>query len=1327
MAKSINGLYSSDDLADLKVRLEEAVKQEHITQNTRLILQAINIGLDNILCQIERGEYEWRNAFDAIKDPVFFHDGDYRIIRANKAYARQANMAIQDVIGKPYWQVFPKIDAPLPHCHQRLEDSGEVLLDEVTTGDGRIYLSRGFSVHDAQGNYHYSVHILEDISVQRRLQQEADENMQRYRRLFESAPDAVLLADAETGQLLDANPAAERLTGRSRAELMTLHQSELHPPDSIARNDFLEHVDAGKCGYLHKPTEVPLLNAKRGIIPVEITSCVFQLGHRKVIQGIFRDISGRKIVEQALHDSEETFRAISNAAQDAVLLLDEDGKIAYWNPTAEQIFGYASEEVIGQDAHLLLAPARYLEAWKRAWPRFKKSGDGSMVGKVLELFAKRKEGTEFPIELSVSAVQIRERWHAVGVLRDVTERKRAEDNLSETNNKLSQSLHLLEGIVESVPIRVFWKDQNLQYLGCNTLFAKDAGLTRPDELDGKTDFDMGWREQAHLYRDDDRRVMESGVSKLGYEEQQTAPDGKTIWLRTSKVPLRNGAGEVTGVLGIYDDITRQKQAELDLMLSETRLKEAQAVAHLGSWELDLVKNDLWWSDENYRIFGVDPGSRNTYETFLARVHPDDREFVNKTYTDSVQGKTVYDIEHRLLMPDGRVKWVNERCKTLYDDDGRPIRSAGTTLDITERKRSEAKVERLGHILDNSINEIYVFDAETLKFILVNEGAQHNLGYSMAELSELTPLALKPEFSAETFKALVVPLREDEDKLQVFETLHRRKDGSQYPVEVHLQFSAKEIPPVFVATILDISERRKADERLRCSESGLAEAQRIAHLGNWEFDIVHQRASWSDEMYRIFELESEKADASYETFLSIVHPEDREEVERTYRDSIESKAPYSITHRLLMPDGRIKYVHEMCVTHYGVDGRPLRSLGTVQDITSQCLTEQALGRSNRALKAISSCNSVLVHADNETDLLNNMCNVIIEAGGYRFAWIGYVEDGEAKQVRPVAHAGYEKGYLDQIKVTYTDTEHGQGPAGCAVRHGEVQVVHDTLTDAHFRPWREAAIERGYHSVVALPLLNTSGGVFAVLAIYAGEPNAFDADALMLLREMANDLAFGILALRTRYERDHYLQAHQKSDERFKQVLVDTIHAISLTVEKRDPYTAGHQYKVAQLSVAIGRELGMNADRLEGLRLGAMIHDIGKIYVPAEILNRPGRLTSAEFEIIKSHSEVGYDIIKDVQFPWPVSEMVLQHHERINGSGYPKGLHGDEIILEAKILAVADVVEAITAHRPYRPAVGLDKALNEIEAKRGTLYDPKVADACLHLIRDKGFSFEENNKA
>ena len=1317
MARCMDDRCGSRELTALKSQLEDAIAHETLAGETHHTLRSILEALSEAVSKVECGEREWRDAFDAVPDPVFFHDQHYRIIRANKAYAQQAQAKIPDILGKPYWEIFPKGDGPLPKCADLVEKHHDSHSDEVALDNGETYLSRGFAMKDGQGNYLYSVHILEDISEQRRLQQALVENAERYQSLFDGAPDAIFLADAETGQLLDANPAAEQLIGRSREEIISLHQSQLHPPDAPAVEVFKNHVRTGLSGTTATPTEIPLLHADGHLIPTEISARVINLDGRPVIQGVFRDISARKEVEASLRFHAQVLAQI----HDSVVTTDLDGIVTSWNPGAERIFGYSEAEALGKFIAFVYPEEQHAFLSEQVVAPLRAKGSHE-----LEIQMQRKSGEKFFAQLSLSMLRDEQGVPVgmVGYSLDITKRKRAEDQLHETGNKLSLSLTLLKGVIEGVPIRVFWKDRECRYLGCNSLFAKDAGLSAPEQLIGKTDFDMGWKEQAELYRQDDLRVMESGIPRLGYEEPQTTPDGNTIWLRTSKVPLHDNSQKIIGVLGIYDDITQQKKMEQDLLRSEGRLKEAQGVAHLGSWEFDLVKNEVWWSDENCRIFGAQPGTRSSYETFLETVHPEDREFVNKAYKESLKNRITYDIEHRLLLPGGTVKWVHERCKTFYADDGTPLRSTGTTLDITERKQAEAQAERLGRILDSSINEIYVFDADSLKFLLVNEGALRNLGYSLEEMRTLTPLDLKREFTPKEFADLITPLRYDEDRQQVFETLHRRKDGSLYPVEVHLQFSAREVPPVFVATILDITERRKADARLRHSEASLAEAERIARLGNWEYDIAADHLSWSDEIYRIFEVDPQQFGASYEAFLAAIHPDDRERLHRTYQESLAAKAPYDITHRLLMSDGRIKYVREMCETQYNADGQPLRSLGTVQDITEQQLTEQALSRSNRALKAISSCNSVLVHTTDELELLQDMCRVIIDEGGYRFAWIGLVENGKDRRIRPVAHAGFEQGYLEKMAITYDHgSERGNGPAGCAVRQAQPQLVHDTLTDPQFSPWREAAIERGYRSVLALPLKDHNCEVFAVLCIYAEEPNAFDAEAQTLMQELANDLAFGISTLRTRGERDHYLQEHQKSDERFKQVLVDTIRAISLTVEKRDPYTAGHQNKVAQLSVAIGRELGMDHDQLEGLRLGAMIHDIGKIYVPAEILNRPGRLSKAEFEIIKSHSEVGYDIIKDVQFPWPVAEMVIQHHERMDGSGYPRGLQGEAIILEARILAVADVVEAITSHRPYRPAVGLDKALLEIEANRDTLYDSQVANACLHLIRDRGFTFDE----
>jgi len=194
------------------------------------------------------------------------------------------------------------------------------------------------------------------------------------------------------------------------------------------------------------------------------------------------------------------------------------------------------------------------------------------------------------------------------------------------------------------------------------------------------------------------------------------------------------------------------------------------------------------------------------------------------------------------------------------------------------------------------------------------------------------------------------------------------------------------------------------------------------------------------------------------------------------------------------------------------------------------------------------------------------------------------------------------------------------------------------------------------------------------------------------------------------------------QKLKKTMDATIDTMSKIIEAKDPYTSGHQHRVCQLAVPLAQELGLSEDTIEGIRIASLIHDIGKIGLPTEILSKPTKLTDIEFSLIKGHSQIGYDILKSIEFSYPIAQIVLQHHERPNGSGYPNKLKGDEILLEAKIIGVADVVEAMSSFRPYRPALGVDKALEEISQNRGILYDPEVVDACLGLFKEKGFKFE-----
>ncbi|MFC1902940.1 HD domain-containing phosphohydrolase [Chloroflexota bacterium] len=254
-----------------------------------------------------------------------------------------------------------------------------------------------------------------------------------------------------------------------------------------------------------------------------------------------------------------------------------------------------------------------------------------------------------------------------------------------------------------------------------------------------------------------------------------------------------------------------------------------------------------------------------------------------------------------------------------------------------------------------------------------------------------------------------------------------------------------------------------------------------------------------------------------------------------------------------------------------------------------------------------------------------------------------------------------------------------------------------------------LEQGVAENIEYTLLKADGSEFA------GELSA------AVMRDGFSNPAGFIAITRDITERKLFEEERKHGIEKQLNATRATVSAVAMTTEIRDPYTAGHQRRVADLACAIAKEMGISDDQIEGLGIAGVVHDIGKMYIPAEILSKPGKLSEIEFSMIKMHPQAGYDILKTIESPWPIAQAVLQHHERLDGSGYPSGLLGEDIILEARILGVSDVVEAINSHRPYRPALGIDKALEEISQKKGVLYNPDVVDVCLRLFTEKGFKF------
>lgn len=546
----------------------------------------------------------------------------------------------------------------------------------------------------------------------------------------------------------------------------------------------------------------------------------------------------------------------------------------------------------------------------------------------------------------------------------------------------------------------------------------------------------------------------------------------------------------------------------------------------------------------------------------------------------------------------------------------------------------------------------------------------------------------------------------------------RKGGEEFPVEISVAATQLSGRWHAIGIVRDITERKKALAELQHSEASLKEAQQLTRLGSWELDLVSNQLIWSDEIYRIFEIDPARFGASYDAFLAAVHPDDRNLVNQSYSDSIRNRQPYNIVHRLLMQDGRVKYVHEICATSYDDSGKPLRSAGTVQDITERKRAEIALSHANRALATLSAVNRQLVHADEEEVLLQSICQAIVEQRGYRLASVGYALHDADKSIRIMAYAGHNEGYLESIELSWAETDAGMGPSGRAIRSGATQLCQDIANDPRYRLWRDAALQRGFAASIALPLADRNGMVFGILAVYAEEVNAFSAAEVDLLEEMAGDLAFGVLTLRIRHERDLAMEQNHRHLKQLQDSLEDTVLAIASIVEMRDPYTSGHQARVADLAVAIARKLSLPDATVHAIHLAGVVHDLGKIQIPSEILSKPGKLSDIEYSLIKIHPQAGHEVLKGISFPWPIAQMVLQHHERIDGSGYPHGLKGDDILLEARIIAVADVVEAMTTHRPYRPSVGIAAALAEIERGKGSCYDLAVVEACIEVVKENG---------
>lgn len=584
--------------------------------------------------------------------------------------------------------------------------------------------------------------------------------------------------------------------------------------------------------------------------------------------------------------------------------------------------------------------------------------------------------------------------------------------------------------------------------------------------------------------------------------------------------------------------------------------------------------------------------------------------------------------------------------------------------LADLRESEGKFRS---VFENTLLGLYRTTPEG-RIVMANPTLVRMLGYkSFAELAQrdLTAEGYEPGYLRREFQERV----EREGEVRGLEGAWVRKDGSTLFVRESARLIRDETgqPLYYDGTVEDVTELVLARRAREQQERLLAIAGRMANLGGWYVDLATDQVLWSDEVAAIHEVPPGTY-PSVEECISFYVPEHQARIREVFTACATESIPYDVELQIITRSGRRVWVRTIGEPVRDAAGRIVGVQGALQDITDRKRAEDDLRESAKRYR----------------ELVEDISDVIIAVDA----------DETVTYISPVARAlsGYSADEI--VGQPFARFIHPDDLPGL------YRAFQETLSGREPAPFEHRVIAKSGDPIWARTLTKPF--------FRDGKPAG--------VRGVVSDIS-----ARKRAEAE--LAESYARVQRLFDAIVD---ALASTIELRDPYTAGHQRRVAELAVAIARELGLSAEEQTGLRIAGLVHDVGKIVVPSEILSKPGRLSPLEMDMVRVHPEAGFNVLQGIDFPWPVAEVVHQHHERLDGSGYPQGLAGDEILLGARILAVADVVEAISCHRPYRAALGIEAALAEVEAGRGKLYDPQVVDACLAVFRN-GFTFRAASQA
>ena len=1116
--------------------------------------------------------------------------------------------------------------------------------------------------------------LLSDITERKKAQEAIEQSESKYKRLFESTQTAIEVISMETGLVVLANEATARMFGfASPDDLVGIDSMDFLRPEDR------EFVAKGMAQAIedrswHEIAELRVRTNDGRWLWISGMAVQSEYQGKQALLVSLLDITSRKQAEETLRESERKYRLLAEKTNDIIWTSDINLRTTYVSPSVERVLGFTPEDRLKQDVTQQMTPESLARAQEALLEHLAleevPNADPQRVLR-MELEYYRTDGSTVWLENQVSGIRDDNGtligFH--GVARDITERRKAEQALKESEERyrlLAQNASDIIWVIDAGLKITYVSPSAASLLGYSVeelmTVSFDKALT-PESL----------AKVAQVYMDDlvGENSTPGSIGQRIVEIEAVCKDGSTVWLETVTRPIRDVAGRLTGFHGACRDITKRRKAEESMKASEIKYRALFDHTLLGTEVVDAETGKVVLANRSIaRMFGFKSPEDMIGTKPIDYVLPEDLEWVAQQMAQVFADPEKHDVVRiRARTEDGRIIWVTG-SGTSFEHEGKWSMLLSlvdiTAAKVVQDQLSESE-EKNRLLIDNAAEAIVVVQDGVTKFF-------------NRRLAELTGWPAEDLF-AKSFLDLVHP----DDREMVALNYMKRVAGEPVPNNYQFRIIDKEDntrwlqanavrlswegKPATLTMLSEVTERVNAEQALRDSE------ERFRALIEKATDAVAVVDQTGKVLYYSPSLEHVTGYGLDEWLGKPfgawnIHPDDLASMAVHLEEVLKEpgKALEGIRARYQHKDGSW-HTMEATVRNLIDDQKVNGIVANFRDITERVKAEESLRGSEERFRGL-----VETTSDWVWEIDRNS----------RYTYV-------SPRVRDIL--GFEpEELLGHTPFEFMHQREGRRVSKILRRFSAEHLPFSLLENT--------CTHKDGHSVVletsAVPIIGSDGSFLGY-------------------RGIDRDIT----------ERKKVEQELQRSLKRLEKTMESTIEAITTTIETRDPYTTGHQMRVTDLACAIAKIMEVPPTQIEGIRVAGLLHDIGKIAIPTEILSKPGKLNEVEYEMIKTHAKVGYNILKKIEFPWPVARTVLQHHERWNGSGYPHGIRSEDILLEARILAVADVMEAMSSHRPYRPSIGADKALDEISKNRGILYDPAVADACITAFTQAGFKFASSS--